>query len=130
MDEGHNSGVTGIIDIPDEDALFEIDARAHETNLTAAVLDAAGRGDGDWPELRPGSSGGFITVTGRVNIDGWPLPDKFRGSTGTVTLVQHTGVEVEYAVRVVKATLTGDSAALGVQKHIDLRTGLRTTTSR
>lgn len=30
----------------------------------------------------------------------------------------------------VKARLTGDSAALGEQKHFDLRTGTRTTTSR
>ena len=30
----------------------------------------------------------------------------------------------------VKATLTGDSAALGVQAHFDLRTGVRSTSSR
>ena len=34
------------------------------------------------------------------------------------------------AFNFVKATLTGDSAALGSQKHFDLHTGLRTTTSR
>jgi general stress protein 26 len=53
-----------------------------------------------------------------------------RVEADTVEAWTSASTAVGRAFDFVKARLTGDSAALGVQKHFDLRTGLRTTTRR
>lgn len=102
MEEGPNAGVSGIIDLPGQSAAFSVWARAHSSELSAAMLDAAGRGDSEWPEMRPGSSSGFISVGAEIALDGWPYPSKFRGEKGTLIVQLHTGVNITYTVRVVK----------------------------
>lgn len=53
-----------------------------------------------------------------------------RVDADTVEAWTSASTAVGRAFDFVKATLAGDSSALGVQKHFDLRSGLRTTTSR
>jgi general stress protein 26 len=53
-----------------------------------------------------------------------------RVEADTVEAWTSASTAVGRAFDFVKAKLTGDSAALGTQRHFDLRTGLRTTTNR
>jgi len=53
-----------------------------------------------------------------------------RVDADTVEAWTSASTAVGRAFDFVKATLSGDSGALGAQKHFDLRTGLRTTSGR
>lgn len=100
--EGRNAGITGIVDLPGQSAKFNVWVRGWGTDLSAQMMEAAGRGDTEWPEQRPLSMGGMIIVNGSVRLDASPLPDKWRGERGSLVVTQHTGSSITYIVRVVR----------------------------
>jgi len=114
LQEGRNAGVTGVLDLPASGIKFSVWARAWNSDLTAQMLDAAGRGDTEWPEQRPGSTNGVIVVSGSVTLDGFPVPTKFRGELGTLTLTLNTGVTATHSVRVQKASFKKNDKQQGL----------------
>lgn len=77
------------------------------------------------------SKGTYVSIDGRAHVS----VDRARIAAlcveaDTAEAWTSASTAVGRAFDFVKARLTGDSAALGSQKHFDLHTGLRTTSSR
>lgn len=114
LQEGQNAGVTGLLNLPAAGVKFQGQVLKWETDISAALMDAAGRGDSEWPEQRPLSSSGFLSISGLTNLDGYPIPTKYRGELGTIVLQQTTSVTQTYPVRVRSTTFEKKTKETGL----------------
>lgn len=112
FDRGRNEGVTGLADFPgfgapqlDSNgnpvldgsgnpvlipACFECSAQSFELESEAEPINAAGRGDGQWPENSPGASTGGLVINAKLMRSGWPHPSQLHNAVGTI-LLQYDG---------------------------------------
>lgn len=108
MDVGRNAGVTGLIDLPGYGGAgqkFSVYVHSWKESISSQEVDAAGRGDNDWPEQDFLQSTGNLAVTGMATLEQSPLPQYFIGQRGTVTIQYHGNAVQTIAVRVIGASL-------------------------
>jgi hypothetical protein len=89
---GRNSGVTGLIDLPGVGAKFQAKLFGYKHGLSVGEKPRLGRGSTNWQGVRPLFSAGTFAGSGKVRLDGFPIPDSWKGQTGTITVQFHTGV--------------------------------------
>ncbi len=109
---GRNGGVTGLVDIT---GTPKFTARIYRWRqaLDALERDRSGRGDDAWGSQLTYKTGGNLALAGKVRLDGYPLPDKFKGQAGTIQLQLHTGVTDTLSVIVTAASLSLDEKTEG-----------------
>lgn len=103
IDRGRNAGVTGLVDIPGAPggaAKFNVRIYGFKQALEVSTRSRNGRATGRWGRSRRILSSGNLILTGDVRLDAYPLPSKFEGQEGTVTLQVGTGKTQAVPVRV------------------------------
>jgi hypothetical protein len=111
-DVGPNAGISGLVAVTVTLATgqkFVIEARKWAEQLGGNALRIDGRGTNRWGVWRLTRPGGTVAITGSSVFDRPPLPDAWRGQTGTLTIQHGTwldGSTEKTAVRTVPVQIT------------------------
>jgi hypothetical protein len=62
------------------------------------------RGD-VWRRVRQSTPGALLILTGETQYQGFPLPDQFKGATGSVVAKYHNSAQATFAIRVLSSTM-------------------------
>lgn len=109
--KNRNAGITGILDLPGLGSGVKIYVKIYRwtSRLGGQTKQRRGRGGGVFRTVRWIMSSGTIAATGKIQFGtGWPLPDAWKGQTGTITAQVATGKTISYPVLVTEHSLSFD----------------------
>ena len=113
-----NAGMTGLIDLPGLGSGVKFYAKLYRwsSRLGGQTKQRRGRGGGVYRTVRWFMSSGTIAATGKIQFGaGWPVPDAWKGQTGTIQIQVATGKTISYPVLVTEHTFSFDEKSEDTQ---------------
>ena len=113
---GRNAGLTGLIDLPGFGSGVKFYAAIHKwaARIEGATRPRRGRGGGFWRTVRWMMSTGSVACSGKLSTDGWPVPDAWKGQTGTLTITVDDTRYISYPIIVTSCQHAYDPKVVGV----------------
>lgn len=97
--------ITGLVSFRVEDApTFHADVFGFNLAVETAPIVRTKRGD-VWRRIRQGAPGAGLILSGRVKYLGYPLPNQFKGVTGSVVLKYRETAKATVQIRVLSNTM-------------------------